>query len=59
VNGTITGIDHVQIAAPPGCEPDARRFFGEVLGLPEMEKPPSLAARGGSIRSIRGGTGSS
>jgi catechol 2,3-dioxygenase-like lactoylglutathione lyase family enzyme len=44
---TIVGIDHVQMAAPPGCEPEARRFFGDVLGLPEVEKPAGLAARGG------------
>jgi catechol 2,3-dioxygenase-like lactoylglutathione lyase family enzyme len=43
----ITGLDHVQIAAPPGCEDDARRFFGGVLGLTELEKPPLLAVRGG------------
>ena len=44
---SILGIDHVQLAAPPGCEDEARRFFGGVLGLTEVEKPPSLAARGG------------
>jgi catechol 2,3-dioxygenase-like lactoylglutathione lyase family enzyme len=44
---TILGIDHVQLAAPPGCEAEARRFFGGVLDLREIEKPPSLAARGG------------
>lgn len=43
----ILGIDHVQLGAPPGCEAEARRFFGEVLGLAEVEKPPALAARGG------------
>lgn len=41
------GLDHVQVAAPPGCESDARRFYGELLGLAEIEKPPLLAARGG------------
>jgi catechol 2,3-dioxygenase-like lactoylglutathione lyase family enzyme len=41
------GLDHVQIAAPPGCEEDARWFFGELLGLDELEKPSSLRARGG------------
>jgi extradiol dioxygenase family protein len=41
------GIDHVQLAAPPGCEVAARRFFGEVLGLVEVPKPPALAVRGG------------
>ena len=44
---SILGVDHVQLAAPPGCEAEARRFFGEVLGLAEIEKPPSLASRGG------------
>lgn len=43
----ITGLDHVQLAAPPGCEPAARRFFGELLGLAELPKPAALAARGG------------
>jgi catechol 2,3-dioxygenase-like lactoylglutathione lyase family enzyme len=43
----IVGLDHVQLAAPPGSESDARRFFGELLGLREVPKPPSLAARGG------------
>jgi len=43
----VTGVDHVQLAAPAGCEEAARRFFGGVLGLPEIEKPPVLAARGG------------
>src|SRR5947209_3089108 len=40
-------LDHVQVAAPPGCEAQARRFFGELLGLPEIEKPEALRARGG------------
>jgi catechol 2,3-dioxygenase-like lactoylglutathione lyase family enzyme len=37
----------VQVAAPPGCEEQARAFYGGVLGLPEIEKPEALAARGG------------
>jgi catechol 2,3-dioxygenase-like lactoylglutathione lyase family enzyme len=40
-------IHHVQLACPPGSEPDLRRFYGEVLGLEEIDKPPALAARGG------------
>lgn len=43
----VADIDHVQIAAPPGCEPAARDFFGRVLGLEEIEKPEPLRARGG------------
>jgi len=44
---SILGLDHVQLAAPPGCEATARRFFGELLGLHEVEKPEPLRARGG------------
>jgi catechol 2,3-dioxygenase-like lactoylglutathione lyase family enzyme len=43
----ITGLDHVQVAAPPGCEAEARAFYGGLLGLSEVPKPPELAARGG------------
>jgi catechol 2,3-dioxygenase-like lactoylglutathione lyase family enzyme len=43
----VIGIDHVQLAAPACCEEDARRFFGELLGLGELEKPEALRARGG------------
>jgi len=43
----IVGIDHVQVAAPPGCEDAAREFYGRVLGLEELAKPSLLAARGG------------
>ncbi len=40
-------LDHVQIAAPPDCEAEARRFFGDLLGLSEIEKPEPLRERGG------------
>jgi catechol 2,3-dioxygenase-like lactoylglutathione lyase family enzyme len=40
-------LDHVQVAAPAGCEEAARAFYGGVLGLREVEKPAALAARGG------------
>ena len=30
-----------------GCEEQARAFYGGLLGLPEIEKPAALAARGG------------
>src|SRR2546421_10932295 len=32
---------------PPGGEPEARRFYSDLLGLAEVEKPASLADRGG------------
>src|SRR5260370_13531674 len=41
------GLDHVQVAAPLGCEAEARAFWGEALGLPEVPKPPEMARRGG------------
>src|ERR1700760_2859518 len=43
----VLGIDHVQVAAPAGCEPAARGFYGELLGLAELPKPPELRSRGG------------
>jgi catechol 2,3-dioxygenase-like lactoylglutathione lyase family enzyme len=43
----VTRIDHIQIAAPAGCEEAAREFYGAILGLREIEKPPLLRVRGG------------
>jgi catechol 2,3-dioxygenase-like lactoylglutathione lyase family enzyme len=43
----VLAIDHIQLAAPPGCEEAARRFFGELLGLEEIPKPEPIRARGG------------
>jgi catechol 2,3-dioxygenase-like lactoylglutathione lyase family enzyme len=43
----VHGIDHVQLAMPAEREDEARRFYGDVLGLPEQSKPPNLATRGG------------
>jgi hypothetical protein len=48
----ITGLDHVQVAAPPGCEAEARRFYGELLGLEEIAKPEPLRAAGGAWFSL-------
>ncbi len=41
------GIDHVQLAAPEGCEPEARSFYGDLLGWPELPKPERLRPKGG------------
>jgi catechol 2,3-dioxygenase-like lactoylglutathione lyase family enzyme len=43
----ILAIDHVQLAMPEGREAEARRFYCELLGIPEAPKPPHLARRGG------------
>ena len=40
-------LDHVQIAGPPGAEDEARRFYGELLGLEEIPKPEPMRASGG------------
>lgn len=44
----VTGIDHVQLAMPSGGEESARSFYGRLLGLRELPKPPELASRGGA-----------
>ncbi|BDT57441.1 glyoxalase [Massilia varians] len=43
----IAGIDHVQVATPPGADEAARAFYGGVLGLTEIPKPAPLNASGG------------
>lgn len=40
-------LHHVQVSMPAGGESLARRFYGEALGLDEVEKPVALAGRGG------------
>ena len=45
---TVVGVDHVQLAMPPGREAEARAFYSGLLGIPEVAKPPALAARGGA-----------
>ena len=41
-------LHHVQVACPRGGEEAARRFYGEGLGLTEVDKPATLAGRGGA-----------
>jgi catechol 2,3-dioxygenase-like lactoylglutathione lyase family enzyme len=40
-------LDHVQLAAPAGCEAAARAFYGALLGFREQNKPARLRAQGG------------
>jgi len=44
----VVGLHHLQLACPAGSEERSRWFYGTVLGLTEVPKPPSLAARGGA-----------
>jgi catechol 2,3-dioxygenase-like lactoylglutathione lyase family enzyme len=43
---TILGLHHVQINVPESRAADARRFFEELLGLSEMQRPESLSNAG-------------
>lgn len=43
----IVQLDHIQLAMPENEEYRARVFYGDVLGLAELEKPSSLQGRGG------------
>jgi catechol 2,3-dioxygenase-like lactoylglutathione lyase family enzyme len=45
---SVLGLDHVQLAIPPGGEAKARPFYVGVLGLTELAKPAELAPRGGA-----------
>ena len=44
----VAGLDHIQLAMPTGREAEARAFYEGLLGIPEVTKPPPLAARGGA-----------
>jgi catechol 2,3-dioxygenase-like lactoylglutathione lyase family enzyme len=43
----IIGLDHIQLAIPPGDEDIARAFYCGVLEMAELPKPPHLAVSGG------------
>jgi catechol 2,3-dioxygenase-like lactoylglutathione lyase family enzyme len=43
----VIGLDHVQLAMPPGGEAAAAAFYSGLLGVPQVPKPAHLAARGG------------
>ena len=44
---TFKRFDHVQVCIPFGAEDAARRFYGGLLGLEEIEKPEVLRKNGG------------
>jgi catechol 2,3-dioxygenase-like lactoylglutathione lyase family enzyme len=46
---TVVGIDHVQLAIPPGGEDAARAFYAGTLGFPEVPKPAVMLARSGGL----------
>jgi hypothetical protein len=44
----VAGLDHIQLAMPAGREAEARAYYEGQHVIPEMTKPPPLAARGGA-----------
>jgi catechol 2,3-dioxygenase-like lactoylglutathione lyase family enzyme len=50
----ITGLHHVQVVIPRGGEEQARAFYGDVLGMPEIPIPEALA--GQATRWFRSGS---
>lgn len=42
----LTGLDHLQIAIPAKGEAQGRAFYGDLLGLTEVAKPPTLPREG-------------
>jgi catechol 2,3-dioxygenase-like lactoylglutathione lyase family enzyme len=46
-DGRVVGLHHVQLAMPEGEEEAAVKFYGYMLGLEQISKPPELAPRGG------------
>ncbi|GAA1337462.1 glyoxalase [Arthrobacter roseus] len=50
-------LHHVQVACPPGGEDVARKFYGDGLGLTEIDKPAALKGRGGAWFRARNASG--
>jgi len=44
----ILGLHHAQVTVPASMEAAAVRFYEEVLGLTQIEKPDALKDRGGT-----------
>ena len=45
----VLGLDHVQVAAPPGSESAARRYYGGLLGLAEIQVRSSAAGQANQL----------
>ncbi len=43
----VIGLDHVQLAMPPGRESEAEAFYAGLLGFTRVPKPEPMAQRGG------------
>ena len=40
---SIQRLQHTSVPMPPGGQPEARRFYGEILGLEEIRRPADLS----------------
>jgi catechol 2,3-dioxygenase-like lactoylglutathione lyase family enzyme len=43
-------LDHVQVIAPAGGTEDARRFYTDLVGLEEIERPETMGGTGAWFR---------
>jgi catechol 2,3-dioxygenase-like lactoylglutathione lyase family enzyme len=50
---TIGKLHHVELAIPLGAEMQCRAFWGDVLGMDEVEKPLARRIRASSSRTSR------
>ncbi|MFF4409181.1 glyoxalase [Streptoverticillium reticulum] len=44
---TLSGVHHIQLSIPPGGEGLSRVFWGDLLGMTELERPLDLGSLGG------------
>jgi catechol 2,3-dioxygenase-like lactoylglutathione lyase family enzyme len=47
VSPPVVGLDHAFLTIPEGGESEARRFYGDMLGLEEIERPAGIRRSGG------------
>lgn len=45
---SVVSLEHVNVRVPPALEQETKVFYGSVLGLPEIPKPPELLGNGGA-----------
>ena len=50
---SILRLHHAQITIPRGAEEAGRRFYCDLLGLPDIEKPEALHPQGGFWLQVR------
>ena len=50
---SIVSLQHVNVRVPLAVEDAAKHFYGTLLGLQEVPKPPEAKARGGACYTSR------